>query len=302
MLATGRPVVRSWLYVPGQRERMVVKSFELPADAAIYDLEDAVPIAEKQAARDLLTRVLGDRDTASAPRRYVRVNHPSRAGVFEADLACAVELSVEGIGVPKVETPDEVRHVDETLAGLERERGLAEGSTRIMLLIESPLGLLNAYAIAASSPRTIAVSFGGEDFSRELGLPLVRTGEAKELIAARSTLAIAAAAAGVQSIDVIWTSLDDLEGLETEAGQAHRLGFTGKAAIHPDQLATINQAFSPTPDEVAYAVRVISAYEAAVADGTGAINYKGAFLEEPIIARARRILDLASVHDTPPTP
>ena len=302
MLATGRPVVRSWLYVPGQRERMVVKSFELPADAVIYDLEDAVPIAEKQAARDLLTRVLGERDTASAPRRYVRVNHPSRASVFEADLACAVELSVEGIGVPKVETPDEVRHVDETLAGLERERGLAEGSTRTMLLIESPLGLLNAYAIAASSPRIIAVSFGGEDFSRELGLPLVRTGEAKELIAARSNLAIAAAAAGMQSIDVIWTVLDDLEGLEAEAGQARRLGFTGKAAIHPDQLATINQAFSPTPDEVAYAVRVISAYEAAVADGTGAINYEGAFLEEPIIARARRILDLASVHDTPPTP
>ena len=301
MLATGRPVVRSWLYVPGQRERMVVKSFELPADAVIYDLEDAVPIAEKQAARDLLTRVLGGRDTASAPRRYVRVNHPSRASVFEADLACAVELSVEGIGVPKVETPDEVRHVDETLANLERERGLAEGSTRTMLLIESPLGLLNAYAIAASSPRTIAVSFGGEDFSHELGLPLVRTGEAKELIAARSNLAIAAAAAGVQSIDVIWTALDDLEGLEAEAGQARRLGFTGKAAIHPDQLAAINQAFSPTPDEVAYAVRVISAYAAAVADGTGAINYEGAFLEEPIIARARRILDLASVHDTPPT-
>ena len=302
MLATGRPVVRSWLYVPGQRERMVVKSFELPADAVIYDLEDAVPIAEKQAARDLLTRVLGERDTASAPRRYVRVNHPSRASVFAADLACAVELSVEGIGVPKVETPDEVRHVDEALAGLERERGLSEGSTRIMLLIESPLGLLNAYAIAASSPRIIAVSFGGEDFSRELDLPLVRTGEAKELIVARSNLAIAAAAAGVQSIDVIWTALDDLEGLEAEAGQARRLGFTGKAAIHPDQLATINQAFSPTPDEVAYAVRVISAYEAAVADGTGAINYEGAFLEEPIIARARRILDLASVHDTPPTP
>ena len=301
MLATERPDVRSWLYVPGQRERMVVKSFELPADAVIYDLEDAVPIAEKQAARDLLTRVLGGRDTANAPRRYVRVNHPSRASVFAADLACAVELSVEGIGVPKVETPDEVRHVDETLAGLERERGLTEGSTRTMLLIESPLGLLNAYAIAASSPRIIAVSFGGEDFSRELGLPLVRTGEAKELIAARSNLAIAAAAAGVQSIDVIWTALDDLEGLEAEAGQARRLGFTGKAAIHPDQLATINQAFSPTPDEVAYAIRVISAYEAAVADGTGAINYEGAFLEEPIIARARRILDLASVHDTPPT-
>jgi citrate lyase subunit beta/citryl-CoA lyase len=162
-----------------------------------------------------------------------------------------------------------------------------------MLLIESPLGLVNAYAIASASPRIIAVAFGAEDFSREMGLPLVKEAEAKEQLFARSTIAIAAAAAGVESIDIIWTDLADASGIATEAAQARRLGYTGKAAIHPDQIAPINAAFSPSADEIAYAREVLAVYDAAVAEGTGAINYKGAFLEEPVIARARHILALA---------
>jgi citrate lyase subunit beta/citryl-CoA lyase len=293
MLTTELPIVRSWLYVPGQRERMIAKSFGLPTDAAIYDLEDAVTIDEKQTARDLLTRVLGEPAPPGAPRRYIRVNHPSHAGMFDADLACAVGLGVEGIGLPKIETAAEVRYVDDMLAARERDAGAEVGSTRIMLLIESPLGLVNAYPIASSSSRIIAVAFGAEDFSREMGLPLVRMGEAKEMITARTTIAIAASAAGVQAIDVIWTDLSDLEGVEAEARQARMLGFTGKAAIHPDQVAPINRSFSPTPEEVDYAREVIAAYDAAVAEGIGAINYKGAFLEEPVIARARGVLRLA---------
>ena len=293
MVTTNQPIVRSWLYVPGQRERMVEKSFGLAADAVIYDLEDAVPIAEKQAARDLLTRMLAKPQAKGSPRRYVRVNHPSHTEVFEADLACAVRLGVEGIGLPKVETADEVKQVDDALTRHEKQTGAEPGAIRIMLLIESPLGLMDAYAIASSSPRIIAIAFGGEDFSREMGLPLVKTAEAKEQIFARSTVAIAAAAAGVQSIDVIWTALADLDGIAEEAAQARRLGFSGKAAIHPDQIGPINRAFSPSEDEVAYAREVLAAYEAAVAEGTGAINYKGAFLEEPVIARARRLLELA---------
>ena len=286
-------IVRSWLYVPGHKERMIEKSFGLPADAVIYDLEDAVPIAEKQKARDMLTAMLGRVPSAGSPRRYVRVNHPSHAEVFEADLACAVSLGIEGVGLPKIERPDEVHHVSEVLDGHEREADVAIGTTRIMLLVESPLGLVNAHAIAASSERIIAVAFGGEDFSREMGLPLVRTGEAKELTFARSTVAIACAAAGVQSIDVIWTDLGDNDGVEREAEQARRLGYTGKAAIHPAQVEPINRAFSPTAEEVAYAREVMAVYDGAVAAGTGAINYNGTFLEEPVIARARHVLDMA---------
>ena len=293
MASTDPPLARSWLYVPGHKERMIEKSFGLPADAVIYDLEDAVPPAEKQAARDTLTRMLGSAPPAGDVRRYVRLNHPSHATLFEADLACAVGLGVEGIAVPKIEAPAEVEGVVQSLERAETDAGAASGSMRIMVLIESPLGLLNAYAIAASSDRITAVCLGAEDFSAELGLPLVKTAEAKELLYARSALAVAAAAAGVQPIDVIWTDLDDLEGLGAEARQARRLGFTGKAAIHPAQLDPINAAFSPAPEEVAYAQEVMAAFDAAVAEGTGAVNYGGVFLEEPVIARARGILALA---------
>jgi citrate lyase subunit beta/citryl-CoA lyase len=293
MLTTDQPLVRSWLYVPGQRERMLQKSFELTADAVIYDLEDAVPIAEKQAARDLLAQYLTAPAAPGAPRRFVRLNHPSHTEMFESDLACAVALSIEGIGLPKVETAEEVIAVDAALTRHEQAAGATQGSTRIMLLIESPLGLVNAYAIASASPRIVAVAFGAEDFSREMGLPLVKEAEAKEQLFARSTIAIAAAAAGVESIDIIWTDLSDIGGIAAEAAQARRLGYTGKAAIHPDQIAPINAAFSPSADEIAYASEVLAAYNAAVAEGTGAINYKGAFLEEPVIARARNILALA---------
>jgi citrate lyase subunit beta/citryl-CoA lyase len=292
MLTTDKPLVRSWLYVPGQRERMVQKSFGLAADAVIYDLEDAVPITEKQVARDLLTRELSGPPAAGTPRRYVRLNHPSHAESFAEDIACALRLNIEGIGLPKVESASEIQAVDDLLTKAELDAGNEVGSTQIMLLIESPLGLINAHTIAASSQRIIAMAFGAEDFSREMGMPLVKTGEAKEQIFARSTVAIAAAAAGVQSIDVIWTALNDLDGIAAEASQARSLGFTGKAAIHPDQLAPINNAFSPSDDEIAYAQEVLSAYDAAVAEGTGAINYKGAFLEEPVIARARHVLAL----------
>jgi citrate lyase subunit beta/citryl-CoA lyase len=293
LLSPTQSLVRSWLYVPGQRERMVQKSFELKADAIIYDLEDAVPRTEKQAARDMLWTYLTDPPEPGTPRRYVRVNHPTNTELFEPDLACALTLDIEGIGLPKIETPDEVRAVDDALTTAEEARGKVVGSTKIMLLIESPLGLVNVYAIASASPRILAIAFGAEDFSREMGMPLVKTPEAQQQLYARSAIAIAAAAAGVQAIDVIWTDLTDLDGIAAEAAQARGLGFTGKAAIHPEQIAPINAAFSPGDDEIAYAHEALAAYDAAVAEGTGAINYKGAFLEEPVIARARHVLKLA---------
>lgn len=293
MLSPTQPPVRSWLYVPGQRERMVQKSFELKADAIIYDLEDAVPRTEKQAARDLLRTYLTDSPEPGTPRRYVRVNHPTNTELFKPDLACALTLDIEGIGLPKIETPDEIRAVDDALTAAEKTRSKVVGSTKIMLLIESPLGLVNVYSIASASPRILAIAFGAEDFSREMGMPLVKTPEAQQQIYARSAIAIAAAAAGVQAIDVIWTRLTDLDGIAAEAAQARGLGFTGKAAIHPEQIAPINAAFSPSDDEIAYAHEALAAYDAAVAEGTGAINYKGAFLEEPVIARARHVLELA---------
>ena len=287
-------LARSWLYVPAHKPRMIAKSLELPADVVIYDYEDAVPLAEKEAARGVLASVLPPTRPEMSPRRYVRVNHPRHQALFEQDLQAALDLRVEGIVVPKVEERSQVVAVSAALRSAELQADMEAGATRIMLLVESPLGVVNAYEICSAAPRVIAVQFGGEDFSREMGLPLVRTREAKELLYQRSAVATACSAAGVEAIDVIWTALDDLEGLAEEAAQARRLGYTSKAAIHPSQIDPINAAFSPTAAEISYSREVIEALEAAVAEGTGVINYHGAFIEEPVVARARRTLELAA--------
>jgi citrate lyase subunit beta/citryl-CoA lyase len=286
--------IRSWLYVPGQRANMVSKSLGLEADALIYDLEDAVPPAAKAEARGVLTSLLASPPSPGSPLRWVRLNHPRHRELFAADLACALGLHVHGVVLPKVETVAQLESADAAMTAAEGRAGLEPGSTRLMFLLESPLGVVNAHPLAAALERTVAVSFGGEDFSREMGLPLERTDEARTLVYQRAAVATAAAAAGVQAVDVIWPGLDDLDGFAAEAAQARRLGFTGKAAIHPAQLPLVHAAFDPTPGEVAYAREVLAAYEEAVAGGTGAINHKGAFLEEPVIARARRVLALAS--------
>ncbi len=290
---TNDALIRSWLYVPAHKDRMIARSLELPADAVIYDYEDAVPPAEKVGARSVLAGALPAVPPEGTPRRYVRVNNPRHEHLFADDLRAALELNVEGIWLPKVESAAQVQGVSAALSYEEERMGVEPGSTRLALLIESPLGVVNAYAICAADPRVIAVQFGGEDFSREMGLPLVRTGEARELLYQRAAVATACAAAGVQPVDVIWTELDNLEGLAEEAAQARRLGYTSKAVIHPSQIEPVNAAFSPTPEEVAYAREVIAALDEAVAQGTGVLNYHGAFLEEPIIARARRTLELA---------
>lgn len=286
-------IARSWLYVPAHKPRMIEKSLTLSADAVIYDYEDAVPPAEKERARSVLADALPPSPPPGSPRRYVRVNNPRHGGLFADDLRAALALDVEGVVLPKMERAEQVREASAALAEAEREAGVAEGATRLCLLIESPLGVVNAYAICSADPRIVAAQFGGEDFSREMGLPLVRTGEAKELVYQRAATATACVAAGVQPVDVIWPGLGDVDGLASEAAQARRLGYTGKAAIHPEQIGPINAAFSPSPEEIAYAREVIAALDEAVAEGTGVLNYHGEFLEEPVIARARRTLDLA---------
>ncbi len=283
-------IARSWLYVPAHKPRMIEKSLTLSADAVIYDYEDAVPPAEKERARDVLAGALPPSPPPGSPRRYVRVNNPRHDRLFADDLRAALALNVEGVVLPKMERADQVQAASAALADAEREAGVEEGATRLCLLIESPLGVVNAFSICAADPRIVAAQFGGEDFSREMGLPLVRTGEAKELVYQRAATATACAAAGVQPIDVIWPGLGDVDGLAAEAAQARRLGYTGKAAIHPEQIGPINAAFSPSTEEIAYAREVIAALDEAVAEGTGVLNYHGVFLEEPVIARARRTL------------
>lgn len=292
-------LLRSWMFVPGDRQRMIDKSLGLPVDAIIMDIEDGVAPTEKATARRQIAATL-DQIAARAkegnaptrtPARYVRINAVGHERMH-ADLAFVVRPGLEGLALPKVESPDQVRHVAQILDSREPEMGIPPGSVRLLIAIESPRGLLDACAIAGSSPRVIGLMFGAEDFSRELGLPLRREGEARDLIYARSALVTAAAAAHVQRVDAVWIDLKDQGGLRQFAAQSRRLGFSGMSLIHPSQIDEVNAAFTPTPEEIDYCRRVVQAFEEARARGEGAVAFGGQLLDLPIVERAAQTLAL----------
>jgi len=285
---------RSWMFVPGHRSRMIEKALGLNADAIMLDIEDGVAPGEKDAARRLIAEALGHERPPKSPLRFVRINAIGHARM-EADLEEVVRPGLDGLVLPKVETAEQVLHVEAILKESEPRLKIEPGAIKLLVAIESPRGLLNAPNIAISSPRVVGLMFGAEDFGLELGLPLVREGEARDLIYARSALAVAAASAHVQAVDGVWVDLKDTEGLGGFARQSRRLGFSGMSLIHPSQIDPINSVFSPTPEEVDYARKVIQAYEEAVARGDGSISFGGQLIDRPIVERARRTIEMAKI-------
>ena len=285
-------LIRSWMFVPGHRQRMIDKALGLNADAIMLDIEDGVAPNEKDAARKNIAESLGREKSPGSPARYVRINAIGHARM-DADLEAVVRPGLEGLVCPKVDTPDEVRKVDAILNDKEPKNKLNKGSVKLLIAVESPRGLLNAPAIAAASERIVGVIFGAEDFGREIGLPAVREGEARDLIYARSAIVIAAAAAHVQPIDGVWVDLNDSEGLLGFARQSRQLGFSGMSCIHPSQVDAINTVFSPTPEEIDYCRKVLQAFEEANARGDGSIAFGGQLIDRPIVERARRTIDMA---------
>ena len=285
-------LLRSLMFVPGHRPRMIDRALglgEFPAsglDVAILDLEDGVPLPEKASARATIAAAL-DRATAG-PGRYVRLN--ASAALRAADLEAIVRKGLDGVVAPKIAGANEVMALAHDLEEHETAAGLAGGSLRIIASIESARGLLEAPAIAASSERVIALLFGAEDFALDLGLPARREAEAADLLHARSAVVVAAVAATKAAIDGIWPDIEDAAGLEREARTARRLGFSGKSLIHPGQIATVNEIFSPSADEVENAKRVVAAFDEATKRGDGAVALDGKLLDPPIVERARRTL------------
>ncbi len=304
------------MFVPGNRQNMIDKALTLNADAIMLDIEDGVAPAEKDIARKQIAASLdqihaaqvanppadpagprgatlgGGSESRQGPVRYVRVNAVGHERM-RADFDRVIRPGLDGLVLPKVETPDQVTLVAETLDRREPESKIAKGSIRLLIAIESPKGIINALAIASASPRVIGLMFGAEDFGKELGLPVGRVAEAKELIYARSALVMAGAAAHVQIIDGVWPDIKDPDGLVRYASQARRLGFTGMSLIHPAQIDIINTVFSPGKEEVEYAQQVVQAFEQAQARGDGSIALGGQLIDLPIVERARRTLELA---------
>lgn len=278
-------VFRSLLFAPGNHPRRVEKAFSLGADAVILDLEDACAVAEKAATRPVVVEALRrPRDCLG----YVRINALSTEYAYD-DLLTVVTHGVDGIIVPKIETPDELRTVEWLVCQLERDRGLAAGAFDVIPILESGAGFAAVQAIARSGTRVRRLAFGAGDFTLDLGLAWTR--DETELLPYRSAVVLASRAAGLEPpVDTVWIDLRDQEGFRMSAHRARGLGFQGKLCIHPDQVGPTNEAFTPTEAEVERARRVIQAFKEAEARGSASFQLDGQFVDYPIVYQARRVL------------
>lgn len=284
-------MIRSFLFAPGNVPRMVAKVASFGADAIVLDLEDAVPTAEKKATRSPVREALS---RMKGPLRFVRVNG-WQTGLLKDDLLETFCPELDGIIIPKVETVEELLQVDSILTDLERRYGIAIGKVEIKATLETAKGVLRAYEILDRSPiRVCRAGLGGGDLMREIGTRFGRKlcePDGLELQYARSHLVLASHAAGREPpIDTVYTDIHDLAGLEQEALLARRLGFQGKVAIYPAQVEVINRVFTPSPDEIAYARKVVETFEEAEAKGSAAFTIDGSFGDIALVEKARSIL------------
>lgn len=280
---------RSLLFVPGNREEMLTKAAGLPADVLVPDLEDSVPDGEKEHAREIVREVV--KTLTQAGRTVIPRINALDTGLARDDLAAVVGPNVYGVTVGKVTSPWEIEQVSAILDGLEKQAGVEVGHTRLIPWLESAMAIVNAYQIASSSPRIVAVAIGAEDFTNDMAVQ--RSDGGDEVRYARSVVAVAARAAGVIAIDTPYVNFRDAEGLEREVRSALPLGFKAKFAIHPAQLETINTLFSPSEEELEYARRVIVAFAEAEAEGRGSTSLDGKMIDVPVVKRARNLLALA---------
>lgn len=280
---------RSMLFLPGNNPNMLINAACLGADAVIFDLEDAVSPAEKDAARLLVRNTLKYMDMGGC-ERIVRINSTDTA-YWQADLDAIIPERPAQILLPKASTPGDVLAVDEYITALEARLGFESGSVGIIALIETALGVENSFLIATATKRVKALFLGAEDLTADLRCK--RTKEGREIEYARTRLVVAARAAGIDVYDTPFTDVNDDEGIVADAALARALGFSGKASISPRHLDAINEAFSPSAAEIEYAFEVLEAIRLAKEQGKGAISLRGKMIDAPIVTRAERTIEMA---------
>ena len=281
---------RSMLFLPGNAPKMIINGNYLGSDAVIFDLEDAVAPDQKDAARLLVRNVLGTLEFDRV-ETIVRINSIDTP-YWQKDLEAIVPCKPDIIMLPKTGTARDVEVVDDYLTVLEAKLGMEEGAVRLMPLIETALGIENAYFIASARKRVVALFLGAEDLTADLRCK--RTKEGREIDYARSRMVNAARAAGVDVYDTPFTDVNDDEGIVADAQYAKSLGFTGKASISPRHITAINTVFSPTKADIVYAYEVMDAIAEAKAQGKGAIALRGKMIDAPIVARAQQTIEAAN--------
>ncbi len=278
--------MRSWLYCPGNNPKMIINASLYGADGLVFDLEDAVSSDRKVEARILLAGAFSEK-IVPAEISAVRINGPESVH-WKKDLKEVIPSGARIIRIPKVESSGQIQEICREISRIESDSGIENGVVRLQCIFETPLGVEHAFHVGNSSPRIDSYSFGAEDYCTAVGIS--RGEEQYPLDYPRSRIASAAAAFGYNAYDTVWGFLNDPAGLEVDSIRGKNLGFHGKSVIHPDQVEIVNRLFSPTPEEIESAKRILDKISSGK---SGAIALDGRMIDKPVILRAEMILRMA---------
>jgi len=277
---------RALLYMPGDDLRKIQKATTLGVDCICMDMEDGVAVNRKVEARRTISKALRTLDFGGS-ERLARINAVG-SGLEAEDLKTVLPAHPDGIVVPKVERASQVQWVSREIERTERQNGWPSGEMIMLVVVESALGIINLLEIAQADRRLAGIIFGAEDFAGDIGA--TRTPSGWEVFYARSAVVTHAAAFDLQAIDMVFIDLHDLEGLQREALEGARMAFAGKQIIHPNQVEPVQRAFTPSPEAITDALRVMSAFEEHQQAGIGAFALDGKMIDAPIIRAAERVL------------
>ena len=281
------------MFVPGNNPGMMADAHIYGPDSIMLDLEDSVTMAEKDAARLLVYNALKTIDYGDT-EMVVRIN-PLNTPYGKKDVEAVVKAGVDVIRMPKTETADEVREVEEEILKWETELGCV-GRTKIMAAIESALGIVNAYPIAIASKRMMGIALGAEDYCANLKTQRTQGDNPNfgiELLQARQMIVVAARAAGIDALDTVYSNLNDMDTFRREVELIKALGFDGKSIINPRQIEIINEVFAPKQKDIEKALKILAAIKEAEAKGSGVIAVNGKMVDKPVVIRAQHTIDLA---------
>ena len=282
---------RSLIFVPGNNKRFVDKAKALQADIICFDLEDSVPLNEKDVARKIIAEALTWRAQYKSSI-YLRINSLD-SDLWLLDLKELIRNGIDGVVVPKVNDQVQIKTIDYQLDELEDTNNMLRGSVKLIPSIEGARGVVNAYSIAISSQRVNAMVFGVFDFLYDMGLDYNENDDNEEYMYARAKVPVDARAAGVESFDGIWQKVDDTEGLIRDAIIAKKLGYSGKSIIHPAQIEPVHKVFVPTESQINWATKVVKALQEPMekGQGLGAIKLEGKMIDAVHYKQAKAILD-----------
>ena len=280
---------RALLYMPGDDRRKIEKSTTLGVDCICMDMEDGVAMSRKSEARAIIAQAMKELDFGES-ECCIRINSVG-SGLESYDLVAALATNPDTIVVPKIESADQVRWVSDHIESYELSSGRALGSVRLLIGVETARGILYLRKIAEADPRLEAIIFGAEDYAASIGAR--RTREATEVLYARQAVITACVANDLQAIDMVYIDFRDSEGLRAEAEQGAGWGFSGKQVIHPNQVPVVQEAFTPSVNEIDYAKRVVETFEASQREGIGAYALDGKMIDMPLLKNARKVLDRA---------